>query len=33
MNTIFGLLGFAARTDADASKEALMIIRILNENV
>ena len=33
MNTILGLLGFAARTDAGASKEALMIIRVLNENV
>ena len=30
MNTILGLLGFAART---ASNQALMIIRVINENV
>ena len=33
MNTILGLLGFAAIADADASKQALMFIRVINENV
>ena len=33
MKSTLDLLGFAARTDADSSKEALMMIRVINENV